>query len=95
VPILALGEFTTVLVDSAMRFLGAYGSQAQPGFMEPEGIVIFHCAAQIGFKKTLLNDEAPKSLPGLKDPSQLVAGVEAAQEVFKQQIQNENPKTQE
>lgn len=36
------------------------GSLAQPGFMKPEGIVIFHTAANQLFKKTLENDESPK-----------------------------------
>lgn len=61
VPILARGAFDTYLVNSAINFLAATGSAAQPGFMSPEGIVIWHCAANIGFKKTILNDESPKS----------------------------------
>lgn len=36
------------------------GSQAAPGFMKPEGVVIFHAAARQMFKITLENDEKPK-----------------------------------
>lgn len=36
------------------------GSQAVPGFMRPEGIVVFHTAANQLFKVTLENDEKPK-----------------------------------
>jgi hypothetical protein len=30
--------------------------------MRPEGVIVFHVAANIGFKKTLERDEEPKSL---------------------------------
>jgi hypothetical protein len=36
------------------------GSLAAPGFMNPEGVVVFHLAAGMGFKKTLEKDEVPK-----------------------------------
>jgi hypothetical protein len=42
--------------------LHANGSRAAPGFMKPEGIVIFHTASGLCFKKTLEKDESPKSL---------------------------------
>lgn len=61
VPELFRGEFTTVRVDLSLSLLSLHGSQAAPGFMGPEGIVCFHTAANVGFKKTLKNDEAPKS----------------------------------
>ena len=38
------------------------GSKAAPGFMKPEGIVIFCVAGGQLFKKTIENDEVPKSL---------------------------------
>lgn len=94
VPTIVTGEFQTDLVDYAMGQLRDGGSLAAPGYRDPEGIVIWHCAANLGFKKTLKNDESPKSCPGLTNPAQLVAGVGAAQQVFKTKIQNENPKTQ-
>lgn len=36
------------------------GSYAAPGFMDPEGIVVFHTAANTGFKVTCKNDDKPK-----------------------------------
>lgn len=45
-------------VISALR---EYGSHAAPGFMKPEGIVVFHVSGNVGFKKTIEKDEAHKS----------------------------------
>ena len=67
VPVLYRGEFNTVSIELIVDELRDNGSAAVPGFMKPEGIVIFHVAAGIGFKKTLENDEAPKST--IVDPS--------------------------
>jgi H+/gluconate symporter-like permease len=33
--------------------------------MKPEGIVVFHTAGNVGFKKTLDNDGIPKSLASI------------------------------
>lgn len=44
-------------VKSAVKQLQEQGSAAAPGFMKPEGIVIFHHAANLYFKKTLEKDE--------------------------------------
>lgn len=52
VPVLWKGEFSSYAVNSAMRTLEDYGSLAVPGFMDPEGIVIYHEAARCSFKKT-------------------------------------------
>lgn len=60
VPVLSRGRFDTGFADSILRFLEREGSIAAPGFMKPEGIVIFHVAGNFGFKKTLDNDEQPK-----------------------------------
>lgn len=62
VPVLARGVFGDELVTEAMLKLRLYGSMAAAGFMQPEGIVVYHCASGTLFKKTLDNDEAPKSL---------------------------------
>lgn len=62
VPVMRRGVFTTSMVDSAMYELGQRGSLAAPGFTDPEGIVVFHTAANVGFKKTIHKDEVPKSL---------------------------------
>jgi hypothetical protein len=60
VPTLYQGLFTTDAVESALSKLREEGSLAAPGFMNPEGVVVFHLAAGMGFKKTLEKDEVPK-----------------------------------
>lgn len=62
VPTIAEGKFNTSLVGGAIEYLRVYGSKASPGFMKPEGIVIFHKAAQILFKVTLEKDDAWKGM---------------------------------
>jgi len=42
--------------------LRTIGSVAAPGFMDPEGIVVYLSAARSMFKVTLKGDDAPKSL---------------------------------
>lgn len=44
-------------VKAAIKQLQESGSAAAPGFMKPEGIVIYHHAASLYFKKTLDKDE--------------------------------------
>jgi hypothetical protein len=60
VPIIYDGEFTTDICDWAIEELRRYGSFASPGFMNPEGIVVFHKPKGYMFKKTLTNDEKHK-----------------------------------
>lgn len=60
VPILYKGIFDTDFINSTMMLLQVNGSYVAP-FMNPEGIVIYHSAAGIYFKKTLQNDEKGKS----------------------------------
>jgi hypothetical protein len=62
VPILWRGIFETEMIDIALAELASLGSIAEPGFMKPEGVVVYHAAAGIGFKKTIEKDHAPKSL---------------------------------
>lgn len=62
VPVLYRGLFSTDYIDSILHDLRENGSAASPGFMNPEGIVVFHIAANIGFKKTIHKDEVPKSV---------------------------------
>ena len=62
VPTLYRGVFTTEACDQALEQLSKEGSVAAPGFRNPEGIVCFHVAANVGFKKTILHDEQPKAL---------------------------------
>lgn len=61
VPILTRGMFDTAMVDLTLEKLKHSGSIAAPGFMDPEGIVVWHTAANVGFKKTIKNDDQPKS----------------------------------
>ena len=62
VPELYRGKFDTAIIDDVLRQLELRGSVASPGFMKPEGIVVFHIAGNVGFKKTIDKDELPKSL---------------------------------
>jgi hypothetical protein len=61
VPILRRGTNITTMAESALYELSQRGSVASPGFMNPEGIVVFHVAGNVGFKMTLDNDGVPKS----------------------------------
>lgn len=61
VPTLFEGMFDTLHVEAALETLRREGSKAAPGFMKPEGVVVFHQHGNVGFKKTLENDEVPKS----------------------------------
>jgi len=54
------GMFDQSAIERAVENLGKYGSKAAPGFMNPEGIIIYHQAAKLYFKKTLVGDEKPK-----------------------------------
>lgn len=62
VPVLHRGEFCTVEADMCVTELFMSGSKAAPGFMCPEGIIVYHIAAGIGFKKTIEKDEQPKGI---------------------------------
>ncbi len=64
VPELWRGNFDELVVPTIMTELKfKTGSLANPGFMNPEGIVIFHTAAMIGFKKTFDKDDSGKWFP--------------------------------
>lgn len=60
VPELYRGVFSEAEIDRTVNKLRVSGSVAAPGFMDPEGIVIYHVASKTLFKKTLKNDESPK-----------------------------------
>jgi len=62
VPVLYRGMMDEERIRLALCDLRDSGSRAAPGFMDPEGIVIYHTASGVGFKKTLKDDETPKSL---------------------------------
>jgi len=61
VPVLWSGVFDDLDIEAVLADLRNNGSRAAPGFMQPEGVVVFHIAACIGFKKTIVGDNAPKS----------------------------------
>jgi len=54
--------FDTEIIDEVLDELRKTGSKASTGFMNPEGIVVYHTAGQMSFKKTLKDDEKPKSI---------------------------------
>lgn len=60
VPILYSGEFTTDKVREVMEQLRVNGSAAAPGFMNPEGVIVYHTHGNVGFKYTLDNNDAHK-----------------------------------
>ena len=61
VPVLDRGSlFDMQPVDFALNLLRDQGSVAAPGFMDPEGIMVYHTAASQLFKKTLRGDEEGK-----------------------------------
>ena len=60
VPILWEGNLDDFNVNAVMAKLKATGSIAAPGFMNPEGIVIFHSQNYALFKKTFEYDEKGK-----------------------------------
>jgi len=61
VPVLWRGVFDTAAVEECLWQLRVGGSVAAPGFKPAEGVVVWHTAANVGFKKTILKDEQPKS----------------------------------
>ncbi len=63
VPTLWRGNLDDLDVRGILSRLETGGSVATPGFMQPEGIVIYHVAANQFFKKTFDKDHEPKSLP--------------------------------
>lgn len=64
VPILWRGLFSKLNLDVIMADLQITGSMAAPGFKNPEGVVVYHVAGCVGFKKTFSKDDEPKSLAG-------------------------------
>lgn len=60
IPVLWEGLFEYLNIDFILDTLKACGSLAAPGFMKPEGIVIYHVAGNLLFKKTIEKDEEYK-----------------------------------
>lgn len=62
VPVLYAGDFSTNTVDWVLDTLRDGGSVAAPGFMQPEGIIVYMTAARHTYKVLLENDDQPKGL---------------------------------
>jgi hypothetical protein len=60
VPVLYQGGNNSQCIELVLTTLTIRGSFAAPGFMDPEGIVIYHTAAKFMLKKTIKDDEKPK-----------------------------------
>ena len=70
VPVLARDVFDAPgLTHRILKQLREEGSRAAPGFMRPEGIIIFHVAANLLFKKTIEKDEEWKGKAGYLGPT--------------------------
>ena len=61
VPVLYSGIFSTEAIDKCISDLREKGSVASPGFLQPEGVVVFHVQGSFMLKKTLIKDEEHKS----------------------------------
>lgn len=60
VPVISTSAFGDDAVFNALNKLKDNGSLAAPGFMQPEGIVVYHKPSHYLFKKTIENDENGK-----------------------------------
>jgi hypothetical protein len=60
VPVLWAGNFDTQDVDGVVADLALTGSKAAPGFMKPEGVVVYHTAGNNLFKVTIERDDKRK-----------------------------------
>lgn len=56
VPVLYSGPYSDSAVNNVAYQLEVNGSVAAPGFMNPEGIIIYHTASRVSFKYTLDGD---------------------------------------
>lgn len=57
VPVLLTTDaFSTGAIDHELSRLSCFGSRAMPGFMNPEGVVVYHAHGNSLFKKTFKGD---------------------------------------
>jgi hypothetical protein len=61
VPVLRIHTFDSGLIDAALEDLRVNGSKAAPGYMNPEGVIVYQTATKTYFKRTLDKDDEPKS----------------------------------
>ncbi|TFB96712.1 hypothetical protein E3O35_07985 [Cryobacterium sp. MDB2-A-2] len=64
VPLLHAGPFDVATINALVYRLGHDGSVAAPGFMRPEGVVVWQAASRTMFKVTVDGDDAPKGAAG-------------------------------
>lgn len=62
VPVLYQGANSTGAIQDRLASLREYGSKAAPGFMQPEGVVVYHSASKQTYKALLEGDDKPKGL---------------------------------
>lgn len=62
VPKLYEGPNSEAAIRTTLAMLESEGSVAAPGFMRPEGIILYHTASRSVYKILLEGDELPKSL---------------------------------
>lgn len=62
VPVLYSGDFSSHTVDWVLDTLKETGSIAAPGFMKPEGVIVFMTASHHLYKVLIENDDKPKGL---------------------------------
>jgi len=60
VPVLYQGPWSELEINDCLNCLNQYGSAASRGFMNPEGIVLFHTKSRQMYKKTLVGDDSFK-----------------------------------
>lgn len=66
VPVVYLGQFIEQPWNNALWALSNNGSYAAPGYMNPEGVMVYHSHARSLFKVTLDGDEAKSgTTPGM------------------------------
>lgn len=56
-----LGYFTPDKINEVVEQLRTLGSLAAPGYMRPEGVIVWHSQSKQYYKILLENDDAPKS----------------------------------
>ena len=62
VPVLYGGIWEQAAIENCIATLRESGSVAAPGFMRPEGVIVYHPPTKTLFKQTLEKDEEPKGL---------------------------------
>lgn len=62
VPVIYEGLFSSEYVNEIVASLDEFGSYAAPGFLRPEGVIVYLPQSNTLFKVTVENDGLPKSL---------------------------------